>query len=175
MAEDTFEAGLVALLPRLWRYAVTLCRDGDRASDLVQATCERALSRRHQFTPGTRLDAWTFTILQSIWKNDIRREAIRRGQGLVDAENAGLVDPRTPADGKIFLADVFNLMDRLPEAQRSAIYLVYVEGLSYEEAAAALEIPAGTLTSRLVRARTRISEMVAETNEGQARATGRES
>lgn len=160
MKEDTFSRELGALLPRLWRYAYVVCRDRDRANDLVQATCERALSRRAQFQPGTRLDAWTFTILQSIWKNDLRRESIRRGQGFVDAEEAGLVDTRESAEGRIFLAEVLNAVDRLPEAQKSAVYLVYVEGMSYEEAAAVLEIPAGTLTSRLVRARAKIAEMV---------------
>lgn len=160
MTEDSFSSDLGAPLPRLWRYAYVICRDPDRANDLVQATCERALSRREQFQPGTRLDAWTFTILQSIWKNELRRDSIRCGQGFVDAEDAGLVDKQESAEGKIFFAEVLSAVDRLPEAQKSAIYLVYVEGLSYEEAAAALEIPAGTLTSRLVRARAKIADMV---------------
>lgn len=160
MTEDTFSKELAALLPRLWRYAYVVCRDRDRANDLVQATCERALSRRTQFQPGTRLDAWTFTILQSIWKNDLRRESIRRGQGFIDAEEAGLVDTRESAEGRIFLAEVLNAVDRLPEAQKSAVYLVYVEGMSYEEASAVLDIPAGTLTSRLVRARAKIAETI---------------
>ena len=68
MTADSFRDDLTALLPRLWRYAMVLCRNQDRANDLVQATCERALSRWHQFQDGTRLDAWTITILQSIWK-----------------------------------------------------------------------------------------------------------
>lgn len=166
MTEDSFSSDLTALMPRLWRYAFVISRDPDRAHDLVQATCERALSRRHQFQPGTRLDAWTFTILQSIWKNELRREAIRRGQGFVDAEDAGLVDHRESAEGKIFLSEVLDAVEKLPEAQKSAIYLVYVEGLSYEEAAAILEIPAGTLTSRLVRARAKIAEMVNDPRDG---------
>ncbi len=66
MTEDSFSSDLGALLPRPWRYAHVICRDPDLANDLVQATCEWALSRREQFQPGTRLDAWTFTILQSI-------------------------------------------------------------------------------------------------------------
>lgn len=164
MTTDSFNDDLSALLPRLWRYAFVLCRDRDRSNDLVQATCERALSRRSQFQPGTRLDAWTFTILQSIWKNDIRRDAIRRGQGFVDPEDAGLVDRRESAEGKIFLSEVLNAVDLLPEAQKSAVYLVYVEGLSYAEAAEALDIPTGTLTSRLVRARIKIAETVGETS-----------
>ena len=160
MTPDEFRDDLTALLPRLWRYAMVKCRNPDRASDLVQATCERALSRSHQFQAGTRLDAWTITIMQSIWKNDLRRDSIRRGAGFVDAEDAGLVDTRESAEGKIFLSQVLQAVDTLPEAQKDAVYLVYVQGLSYEEAAAALDIPTGTLTSRLVRGRTKIAELI---------------
>lgn len=164
MTSEQFRDDLTALLPRLWRYAMVKCRNPDRANDLVQATCERALSRSHQFQAGTRLDAWTITIMQSIWKNDLRRESIRRGEGFVDVEDAGLVDSRESAEGKIFLSEVLQAVDKLPEAQKDAVYLVYVQGLSYEEAAAALDIPAGTLTSRLVRGRTKIAEMIDDTS-----------
>lgn len=165
MTTDQFRDDLTALLPRLWRYAMVKCRNPDSANDLVQATCERALSRSHQFQVGTRLDAWTITIMQSIWKNDLRRNAIRRGEGFVDVEDAGLIDMRESAEGKIFLSEVLQAVDKLPEAQKDAVYLVYVQGLSYEEAAEALEIPAGTLTSRLVRGRTKIAEMISDPSE----------
>ena len=103
--------------------------------------------------------------MQSIWKNDLRRDAIRRGEGFVDVEHAGLVDTSESAEGKIFLSEVLNAVDQLPEAQKDAVYLVYVEGLSYEEAAATPDIPAGTLTSRLVRGRVKIAEMVRDTSD----------
>jgi RNA polymerase sigma-70 factor (ECF subfamily) len=165
MTTDQFRDDLTALLPRLWRYAMVKCRNPDRANDLVQATGERALSRSHQFQTGTRLDAWTITIMQSIWKNDLRRESIRRGAGFVDVEDAGLVDTRESAEGKIFLSEVLQAVDKLPEAQKDAVYLVYVQGLSCEEAADALDIPAGTLTSRLVRGRTKIAAMISDPSE----------
>ena len=165
MTTDEFRDDLTALLPRLWRYAMVKCRNSDKANDLVQATCERALSRSHQFQAGTRLDAWTITIMQSIWKNDLRRDSIRRGAGFVDAEDAGLVDTDESAEGKIFLSQVLQAVDKLPEAQKDAVYLVYVQGLSYEEAAATLDIPAGTLTSRLVRGRSKIAEMINDPSE----------
>lgn len=165
MTTDQFRDDLTALLPRLWRYAMVKCRNPDRANDLVQATCERALSRSHQFQAGTRLDAWTITIMQSIWKNDLRRDSIRRGEGFVDVEDAGLVDMRESAEGRIFLSEVLQAVDKLPEAQKDAVYLVYVQGLSYQEAAASLDIPAGTLTSRLVRGRTKIAEIIGEASE----------
>ena len=124
----------------------------------ANARCRGATSFR-------QAPAWTITIMQSIWKNDLRRDSIRRGAGFVDAEDAGLVDTRESAEGKIFLAQVLQAVDRLPEAQKDAVYLVYVQGLSYEEAATALDIPAGTLTSRLVRGRTKIAELISDTSE----------
>lgn len=81
------KSGLPPLLPRLWRYARVLCRDADFAHDLVQATCLRALERAGQFEPGTRLDHWTFTILNSIWKNEIEKRKVRHGSGLVDLDS----------------------------------------------------------------------------------------
>lgn len=164
MSETEFEQNLVDLLPRLWRYAYSLARNADTANDLVQQACERALSRREQFQAGTSFNAWVFTILQSIWKNRLRSEAVRRGQGTVDAEDAGLVDKNSAQDERIFLSEVFNAMQGLPEDQRAALHLVYVDGLSYDEAARILEIPAGTLTSRLVRGRAKIAEIVNSTS-----------
>ena len=136
------------------------CRNPDKANDLVQATCERALSRSHQFQAGTRLDAWTITIMQSIWKNDLRRGSIRHGAGFIDAKDAGLVDTDESAEGKIFLFQVIQAVDKLLEAQKDAVDLVYVQGLRYEEATAPRAIPAGPLTSRLVRGRSKIAEMI---------------
>src|SRR5260370_41886629 len=81
-------AGLEACLARLWRYALMLSRASDAAEDLVQATCLRAIERADQFVPGTRLDRWLFTILRSIWLNEIRARRIREGGGFVDAEDA---------------------------------------------------------------------------------------
>jgi len=107
MTTDEFRDDLIALLPRLWRYAMVKCRNPDKANDLVQATCERALSRSHQFQAGTRLDDWTITIMQSIWKNDLRRDSIRRGAGFVNAEDAGLVDTDEAAEGRIFLSQCY--------------------------------------------------------------------
>lgn len=73
-AKDTVSAGLAENLTRLWRYGLVLSSNRDAAEDLVQATCIRALERSHQFQPGTKLDRWLFTILNSIWKNEIRSQ-----------------------------------------------------------------------------------------------------
>jgi RNA polymerase sigma-70 factor (ECF subfamily) len=91
-AHDVVMAGLPGLLPRLWRYGLVLARNPDIAEDLVQATCVRALEKSSQFEVGTRLDRWLFTILRSIWINQLRAQRIRSGEGVIDAEEALISD-----------------------------------------------------------------------------------
>ncbi len=86
MSSDLVRAGLREHLARLWRYGVVLSGRRDVAEDLVQATCLRALERSEQFKPDTHLDRWLFSILHSIWLNEVRARQIRQGAGLVDAE-----------------------------------------------------------------------------------------
>ena len=148
-----FRDTLAELLPRLWRFSVMLTRNRDRADDLLQSACERALSRHGQFRPGTRMDSWLYSIIHSIWKNDIRRDSTRRDILARMPEEDGAVDGERVATGKIFLSEVLSLMETLPEQQSSAMLLVYVDGLSYDEAASVLDVPVGTVMSRLARAR----------------------
>ena len=91
-AYDVIVAELPTLLPRLWRYGLVLARDPAVAEDLVQATCVRALERSSQFAIGTRLDRWLFTILRSIWINQLRAQRIRTGHGLLDADKVLVTD-----------------------------------------------------------------------------------
>jgi RNA polymerase sigma-70 factor, ECF subfamily len=149
--------GLDRLLPRLWRFCLVLSRVRTTAEDLVQAACLRALEREAQFQPGTRLDHWVFRIAQSIWLNQLRAENVRRGRGLVPAEEAGLVD--FSAESNLFLAEVFSEIMALPEPQRVAVLLAYVEGYSYKEVADHLGIPIGTVMSRLASARGKLSAL----------------
>src|SRR5271154_5965553 len=142
-------AGLEPSLARLWRYALVLSRARDAADDLVQATCLRAIERADQFVPGTRVDRWLFAILRSIWLNEIRSQRIREGGGFVDAEDALTTDGAREIEMNITASAVLRAIGRLPEAQRETILLVYGEGYSYAEAAAALGIPIGTIMSRL--------------------------
>ena len=88
-------AELPSLLPRLWRYGLVLARNPEIAEDLVQTTCVRALEKSSQFEIGTRLDRWLFTILRSIWINQLRAQRVRSGQGLVDPEEALVSDGAT--------------------------------------------------------------------------------
>ena len=150
-------AGLDPCLARLWRYALVLSRANDVADDLVQATCLRALERADQFQPGTRLDRWLFAILRSIWLNEIRSRRIREGGGFVDAEEALSSDGAREIETNIFAAQVLKAVNRLPEAQRETVLLVYAEGYSYAEAATALGVPIGTVMSRLATARSRLA------------------
>lgn len=148
-----FRDDLAELLPRLWRFAVMLTRSRDHADDLLQSACERALSRHRQFRPGTRMDSWLYSIVHSIWKNDVRRESTRRDILARMPEESAAVDGERVASGKIFLSEVLSVMETLPEQQSSAMLLVYVDGLSYDEAAGILDVPVGTVMSRLARAR----------------------
>ena len=157
-AYDVIVAELPALLPRLWRFGLVLARDPAVAEDLVQATCVRALERSSQFAIGTRLDRWLFTILRSIWINQLRAQRIRTGHGLVDADKV-LVTDSDEIETNILAGQVLKHALELPEAQREALLLVCVEGLTYQEAADVLNVPIGTVMSRLAAARLKLSAL----------------
>lgn len=157
-AEAEIRAGLPTLLPRLWRYGLVLSQYRDLAEDLTQATCVRALERAGQFTQGTRLDRWLFSIMYSIWINEVRARRVRMGRGLVDATEVTLVDSAASAETRVYATEVIEQVNALPEAQRVTVFLAYVEGLSYREVAESLGIPIGTVMSRLAHARARIAE-----------------
>jgi RNA polymerase sigma-70 factor (ECF subfamily) len=151
--------GLEPCLPRLWRYAVVLSSSRDAADDLVQATCVRAIERAHQFTPGTRLDRWLFAILRSIWLNEVRARQIREGGGFAEAEQPLNVDGAHDIEMNNLTAKVLTALGRLPEAQRETALMVYAEGYTYAEAAAALGVPLGTVMSRLATVRTALAKL----------------
>ncbi|WP_413733237.1 sigma-70 family RNA polymerase sigma factor [Sodalis sp. RH20] len=154
---DEIRGELEHHLARLWRYGIVLSRKPDIADDLVQATCVRALERAGQFTAGTTLDRWLFTILHSIWVNEIRSRLIRQGQGFVDIDGADVPTDDHSAVNAIWANQVMARVNRLPEAQRNAVFLVYVEGFTYQEAAHTLSVPIGTIMSRLATARQRLA------------------
>jgi len=144
---------LAAHLSRLWRYGYVLSHNRDVAEELVQSTCLRALEKSAQFTPGTRIDRWLFSILHSIWVGDLRAQKVRQGQGFIDPELLEATDTRIPDEDNRHYQKVMQQVNRLPEAQRNALFLVYVEGLTYQEAADTLSVPIGTIMSRLAAAR----------------------
>jgi len=149
--------GISPLFPRLWRYCLVLTSNHDRANDLAQATCLRAIEKAHQFASGTTLDRWLFRIAQRIWFNELRSDAVRRGNGLSTIDEIEISDPSADPETNIYARQVLLSVMGLPEAQRLTVLLVYLEGYSYQEAADTLEIPIGTVMSRLSAARTKLS------------------
>lgn len=144
-------AALGELLPRLRRFARVITRNVADADDLVQVAAEKALARAAQWRPGTRLDNWMFAIMKNAWIDEIR--ARRRRERVHAPEEAGFAVGDASAAARDIALSVQAAMELLPDEQRMAVALVLVEGLSYRDAAAALGIPIGTLTSRLARGR----------------------
>lgn len=158
---QAFERELLTLLPRLRRFARALTHDAGDADDLTQVALERALKARDQWQPGTRLDAWMMRIMRNGWIDEVRSRS-RRAQTFAP-EEAGQsvgVDAHHDMERRAELNDVDRAMNRLPAEQREAVALVLVEGLAYREAAEILDIPMGTLTSRLTRGRQALAQML---------------
>lgn len=159
-----FQIDLVALVPRLRRFAYALSGSTDAGDDLVQAACERALKNAAQFQPGTRLDSWMFRIVQNLWLDAKRRDKVRGTA--VDPDEARLSDSGSGArlaEDRITLARVRDGMEELPAEQRLVLVLVAIEGRSYREVAEMTGVPVGTVMSRLSRARGRLAPLIADT------------
>jgi len=139
-------------IPRLRRYARALTRDGTRADDLVQSCLVRALAKSHLWQPGTDLRAWLFTILHNQHVNDVRR-AVREGINVPMEDVAPVLTVPSTQGASLQLRDLDRAMARLPEEQRQVLLLVGLEGMRYEEVATVLDVPVGTVRSRLSRGR----------------------
>lgn len=152
-AEQT-RSDIAAMLPRLRRFARALTGQAADADDIVQVAVERALTRIDQFQTGTRLDAWLFSIVRNAWIDEARART-RRGRVFAPAELGEQVgmDGAAEMHAKLEASEVWMAMGKLPAEQREAVALVCVEGFAYREAADALGVPVGTLTSRLARGR----------------------
>ena len=152
---------LVTLLPRLRRFARALAGNRHDSDDLVQLALERALTRVEQLRPDAQLASWMFGIVRNAWIDELRSRARRTrvfapeelGENVGDASQAAHLDAISVQDA----------LGRLPEEQRAAVALVLIEGLSYKEAAHIMEVPIGTLTSRLARGREALQTMLGET------------
>lgn len=143
---------VMASVPALRRYARALTHDVERADDLVQDCLERAVRRQSLWRPTGPLKAWLFKVLVNIYRNDLRRE---RRRPTAEPLETMTVEPHVPESqtGQLALADMARAMQQLAPEQREALLLVVLEGLSYAEAAEVLDIPIGTLMSRIGRAR----------------------
>jgi RNA polymerase sigma-70 factor (ECF subfamily) len=156
---------LVAAIPRLRRYARVLTGDSTRADDLVQDTLARAWEKRRLWQAGTDLRAWLFTIMHNVHVNQLalwRRESMHVS---LDADTGGAawqVPVRSNQVERVELMEVVREMGRLPPEQREVLLLAAVEELRYEEIAALLSVPIGTVMSRLSRAREKLKRIIAE-------------
>jgi RNA polymerase sigma-70 factor (ECF subfamily) len=144
-------------IPALRRYARVLAGDPARADDLVQDCLERALSRRHLWRRPGNLRGWLFTIMHNVHVNHVR--AARRAPIAEGADPADHAVRDADQIEKVAAAEVARAIELLPYDQRQVLALVAIEGMRYEEAAALLEVPVGTIMSRLSRARARLREI----------------
>jgi RNA polymerase sigma-70 factor, ECF subfamily len=165
MTAAELSALLPSMLPRLWTFALRIAGDQHDAEDLVQRACVRALERAHQLQPGTAPLSWMFSIVQSIWFNEVRARSVRNRAGMEWDEGflETIADPsaKTPEE-QAMNSQIIRAVQQLPETQRVVMLLVAVEGLSYSEAAIALDVPIGTIMSRLSRARQAIGVLFSE-------------
>ncbi|KWU24043.1 MULTISPECIES: RNA polymerase sigma factor [Burkholderia] len=155
MKPTEFSTMLPDMLPRLRSFALRLSGNRHDADELVQRACIRALERVHQLRSDTAPVSWVFSIVHSIWLNELRRRN-RRDRLLLECSDALLetvADPRAASETAVAVRQIVDAVERLPEPQRIALLLVSVDGLSYREAAYTLDIPIGTVMSRISRAR----------------------
>lgn len=159
MAEiPTFKDSLLAAIPGLRAFAVSLTKNADRADDLVQETLVKAWDKQSSFEPGTNLKAWLFTILRNEFYSQMRK----RGREVQDSD--GVITARLSIhpgqNGSMDLGDFRKALELLPEDQREAIVLIGASGFSYEEAAEICGCAVGTIKSRVSRARVRLQELL---------------
>jgi len=148
---------IIEHIPRLRRYARALVGDRYIADDLVQDTLERAWNKFYLWRPGSDLRAWLFTIMHNVFVNQARR---RRYEIEQPVEEVPVVPVRATQTEQLELQDVDRALRSLPAEQREVILLVAVEQMSYDEASRALDIPIGTVMSRLSRARERMRQLL---------------
>jgi RNA polymerase sigma-70 factor (ECF subfamily) len=160
MTNDQTRQEMIELIPRLRRFALSLTRSPEDADDLVQDAIERGLSRLHQWKEGTRLDSWMFRIMHSIRLNQVRASKLREWQDLSVVEEKIGVDSTAFLEARSALRVVRQAVDSMPEAQRTVLLLVCVEEYKYREVAQILDIPIGTVMSRLSNARLAVARSV---------------
>lgn len=157
--EPAFEDRLIAVLPNLFRFALSLCRARDVAEDLVQITVMRAIESQGTFDPETRIEPWTFRILRNAWIDMTRRRKTRGPETAIDdAVDAVGVDGPRVTEARLMVDATERALATLPEAQREVLILVCYEEMSYAETSEILGVPVGTVMSRLSRARLALAD-----------------
>jgi RNA polymerase sigma-70 factor, ECF subfamily len=153
--------GLLAAIPSLRAFAVSLCGNAERADDLVQEAITRAITRIDLFEPGTKIQAWLFTILRNHFYSELRKRAreVQDTEGTYAATLTTLPDQ----EEKVAHQDLLAALQKLPPDQREVLLLVGAQGLSYEEAAEIMGVAEGTIKSRVHRARATLAQVLNHT------------
>jgi RNA polymerase sigma-70 factor (ECF subfamily) len=156
--DDSVRDDILATVPKLRAFAMSLCGNADRADDLVQETLLRALAKIDAFRPGTNMPAWLFTIL----RNQFRSEYRKRRREVEDATGmyAESLKSQPEQERRLEFKELRAALAKLPPDQREAVILVGASGFSYEEAATICGCAIGTVKSRVNRARTRLAELM---------------
>ncbi|GFE49064.1 DNA-directed RNA polymerase sigma-70 factor [Roseobacter cerasinus] len=157
---------MIALLPRLRRFAQTLTRSAPEADDLVQDACLRALSRASLWDPAQPLDRWLFRITRNLWINEVRKRQVRMGSGHIPAEDSVELVTTETGEARVAARQLQGKIEQLPSDLATTLLVVSVEGYSYAEAAELLDVPVGTVMSRMYRARKTLARKIAETGGG---------
>jgi RNA polymerase sigma-70 factor (ECF subfamily) len=149
---------VLATVPSLRAFAISLCGNIDRADDLVQETLLRALAHIDSFEPGTNMPAWLFTILRNLFRSEYRK----RRREVEDAEGryAETLKSNPEQTGRVEFEEFRTALNKLPADQREALILVGASGFSYEDAAAICGCAVGTIKSRVNRARSKLSALL---------------
>jgi len=153
MTADQFKSEMIALLPRLRRFALSLTRSGPDADDLLQDACANALQKWQQYDPAQPFDRWMFRVIRNLWISEIRKRKVRQGEGVVDAEDAQELQAHGNADDVLTAQQVRGKVADLDAELAQPLMLVCAEGYSYREVSELLGVPIGTVMSRIHRAR----------------------
>ena len=149
---------MLAAIPNLRAFAMSLSGNADRADDLVQETVMRAMANIGTFTPGTNMAAWLFTILRNLFRSQYRK----RRREVEDPDGSYLASLKAPPEqfGRLEFKELIEALAKMPYVQREALLLVAASGFSYDEAAAICEVAVGTIKSRVSRARQLLAELL---------------
>jgi RNA polymerase sigma-70 factor (ECF subfamily) len=161
---------LVAAIPNMRAFAISLCGNRDRADDLVQEALVKAWNHLSSFQEGTNLKAWLFTILRNAYFSELRKT--KREVADSDGQLAARLSVPPEQQGHLDLIDLNRALAKLPPDQREALILVGAEGFSYEDAATISACAVGTVKSRVNRARTRLAELMGHGSPGEKNAAG---
>lgn len=165
---------IIQYIPHLRRYALSLLKDSETADDLVQDCLVRAMDRLHLFDPDSQLRTWLFTILHNIYINKVRRDQKRPDTASLDIDQMAQAPiPLHPEkmihETNLVIRDIRNALDILPEAQKQVILLIALEQMSYAETADILDVPIGTVMSRLKRGREKLKKLLEPTESADIR------